>query len=238
MVNSIFPLKLCDAVVRKRGKVIIGPICTEIEEKGRLILLGPNGSGKTTLLRLMHGLEHPREGSVKWHGHPPDVQAKQTYAFQTPVMMRRSVIENLIYPLLIRGVSKADSIKKARAWIIKVGLQDAHKQNAALMSGGEKQKLAIARALITEPDVLFLDEPTANLDGRSIKDIEKLLLDAQENGTKIIMATHDLGQARRLADDIMFLYRGQIHEHCVVNKFFAKPKTAEASAFLRGDILE
>ena len=238
MVSTIFPLKLDNAIVRKRGKTIIGPLCAQIEEDGLLIILGPNGSGKTTLLRLMHGLEYPREGNVSWHGEVQDIHARQTYAFQTPVMMRRSVIQNLIYPLLIRGMSTADCLVQAQEWIEKVGLQNAYQQNAKLMSGGEQQKLAIARALITKPDVLFLDEPTTNLDGRSIKDIETILVNARHNGTKIIMATHDLGQARRLASDVMFLYHGRVHEHGSARKFFKKPATSEASAFLKGDILE
>ena len=218
MVASILPLTLKDATVRKGGKTIIGPMSETIDPTGFTIFMGPNGSGKTTLLRLMHGLEHPRGGSVTW--------------------MRRTVVENIAYPLRVRGEAKNRTLAQAAKWAEIIGLGNALEQNAEVLSGGEKQKLAVARALIVQPEVLFLDEPTANLDGKATREIEGILLAAQADGVRILMATHHLGQARRLASDIIFLYQGQVHERATAEAFFNTPKTPESKSFLSGDIVE
>ncbi len=237
MVTSILPLEVTSACVRKRGTQIIGPLSMRLQGTGCSIVMGPNGSGKTTFLRLMHGLEKASEGRVKWQGRRSDVYKKQSFVFQTPVVMRRSVAENIAFPLTVRGVSWKRALQAADQWIEDVGLaQSAHK-DALVLSGGEKQKLALARALITKPEILFLDEPSTNLDGASTHDIETLIKKAQAGGTRIVMATHDFGQARRLATEIFFMYHGKIHEHAINGDFFAGPKTEEAQAFIRGDIL-
>ncbi len=236
-MNSILPLDIENACVRKRGVQIVGPLNIRIKEIGCMIVMGPNGSGKTTFLRLMHGLDKARTGSLKWNGNRDVVNARQAFVFQTPVVMRRSVRENIAYPLIVRGVSKKAAIAKADEWIDEVGLHSSADKDALVLSGGEKQKLALARALITEPELLFLDEPSTNLDGGSTHDIEALILKARDSGTRIIMATHDFGQARRLADEVCFMYHGVIHEHADNGDFFSSPKTSEAQAFIRGDIL-
>ena len=238
MVSPILPLKLTDAVVRKRGKTIVGPITAEIGPKGFTVVMGPNGAGKTTFLRLMHGLEPPREGSVTWQSPAAVVRMRQVLVFQTPIVMRRTVLANICYPLLVRGTARAAAQDMAVHWGEKVGLKAVLNHHAQVLSGGEKQKLAIARALITEPEVLFLDEPTTNLDGSSTREIETILQNAFDGGTRIIMATHDIGQAKRLATDILFLYRSRLHEVSPVETFFDAPATAEAKAFLNGDIVE
>jgi tungstate transport system ATP-binding protein len=238
MVGPILPLRLTDAVVRKHGKTIVGPVSTEIGPEGFTVVMGPNGAGKTTFLRLMHGLETPREGSVEWQGPPTVVRTRQVLVFQTPIVMRRSVLANISYPLVVRGSARSAALEKATLWGEKIGLKAVLNAHAQVLSGGEKQKLAIARALITEPEVLFLDEPTTNLDGSSTREIEAILRDAFDGGTRIIMATHDIGQAKRLATDIMFLYRSRLHEVSPVDTFFDAPKTDEARAFLNGDIVE
>ncbi|MDF1776835.1 MAG: ATP-binding cassette domain-containing protein [Rhizobiaceae bacterium] len=238
MVASILPLTLKDATVRKGGKTIIGPMSATIDSTGFTIFMGPNGSGKTTLLRLMHGLEHPRGGSVTWQLPAAQARARQAFVFQTPVMMRRTVVENIAYPLRVRGEVKNRALAQAAQWADTIGLGDALEQNAEVLSGGEKQKLAVARALIVQPEVLFLDEPTANLDGKATREIEGLLLAAQADGVRILMATHHLGQARRLASDIIFLYQGQVHERATAEAFFNTPKTPESKLFLSGDIVE
>ena len=238
MVKSILPLRLSDATVSKRGKQIVGPVTMEVGGKGLTIVMGPNGSGKTTLLRLMHGLERPREGSVQWSVDIQTARLNQSFVFQAPIMLRRTALENIIYPLLLQGVTKHEAANKARKWISRIGLKHAENLNASFLSGGEKQKLALARALSTNPQVLFLDEPAANLDGRATAEIEDILLDAHQAGTRIIMTTHDIGQGKRLADDVVFLYRGVIHEHGPAASFFKAPKTKEARAFIKGEILK
>ncbi len=238
MVDTILPLNVKNATVKKRDKRIIGPINIQISTKGFTIIMGPNGSGKTTLLRLLHGFENPCGGILNWNSDVESVQQNQSFVFQTPIMLRRTAIENVTYPLSLRGIPKDTALKIAKEWISKINLDHLCNTNARFLSGGEKQKLAIARALITKPQLLFLDEPTANLDGSATKEIEKLLQEAHNAGTRIIMTTHDIGQGKRLADDLIFLYRGTIHESGKAKDFYKKPETQEARAFLNGDILE
>ncbi len=158
--------------------------------------------------------------------------------FQHPVMLRRTVRDNIAFPLILHKAPKAEARARAEDWATRVGLGAALMQQATDLSGGEKQKLALARALIREPQVLFLDEPTANLDGRSMREIEAILTQARDHGTRIVMATHNIGQARRLASDVVFLYRGRVHERNRADNFFAQPQTDEAAAFIKGDIVE
>lgn len=238
MVNSILPLRVKNACVEKRGKRIVGPINLEVSPKGFTIIMGPNGSGKTSLLRLLHGLENPRGGSLVWNGATQTAQFHQSFVFQTPIMLRRTAIENIVYPLILRNIPKHEALKIAHDWIAKINLEKSTDINARFLSGGEKQKLAIARALATKPQLLFLDEPTANLDGSATREIEALLQETHKAGTRIIMTTHNIGQGKRLAEDVMFLYRGNILETSTANRFFKKPQTKEAKAFIAGDILE
>lgn len=238
MVAGILPLTLTGATVQRRGKRLIGPVDLTIGTTGTTILMGPNGSGKTTLLRLMHGLERAREGSVAWAVPEAQTRAHQAYVFQSPIMMRRSVVDSIAYPLLTHGTPKAQSRKQAEDWAARVGLGEAAGRMATVLSGGEKQKLALARALIRQPQILFLDEPCANLDGRATREIEAILSEARAAGVRIVMSTHDMGQARRLADDILFLRAGRIHEATAAPAFFTDPQTPEARAFLNGDIVE
>jgi len=235
---SILPLRLENAVVRKRGATILDDISLTFEPIGLTIVMGPNGAGKTTLLRLLHGLERPRSGLVNWNCDADDARGRQAFVFQTPVVMRRSVLDNIAYPLTVRGSSKSDARSKAADWARSVGLGEALQLEAANLSGGERQKLAIARALICKPDVLFLDEPTTNLDGKSTREIETILQSAHNNGTRMIMTTHDIGQARRLATDVVFLNKGKLCDHSPAEMFFDGACSAEAKAYLNGEILE
>jgi len=236
--ESILPLRLEGAVARIRGKTLIGPIDLTIGHQGLTIVMGPNGSGKTTLLRLMHGLQRVSKGRVSWSLPDAAVRARQAYVFQTPIMMRRSVVDCIAYPLILHGVARAEARARAADWARRIGLGHVLSQPAPVLSGGEKQKLALARALIRRPDILFLDEPCANLDGSAMRDIESILMQARQAGTRIVMATHDMGQARRLASDVLFMYGGKVHEAAPAAAFFNKPQTMEAQAFIKGDIVE
>jgi len=236
--RALLPLRLRGATARVRGKTLLGPVDLTIARGGTTIVLGPNGSGKTTLLRVMHGLQRLSAGSMTWNLPAPLARERQAYVFQTPIMMRRSVLDNLAYPLLLHGMSRREARKRAACWAERVGLGAAARRPAPVLSGGEKQKLALARALIRAPEIVFLDEPCANLDGNATREIEALLADARAAGTRIVMATHDLGQARRLASDVLFLRGGLLHESAPADRFFDAPDTAEATAFLRGDIVQ
>ncbi|MBO9395479.1 ATP-binding cassette domain-containing protein [Shimia sp. R9_2] len=239
MVETILPLSVENAVVRRRGKVLVGPINAEVSETGLTIVMGPNGAGKTTLLRLLHGMERLASGGqLKWQVPEPQARGQQGFLFQAPIMMRRSALENVAYPLTVHGVSRKDARKQAAEWLARVGLQDSADKQATVLSGGERQKLALARALIRQPQILFLDEPCANLDGRATREFEALLHSVHEEGTRIVMSTHDIGQARRLAQDVWFIHHGQILEATSAELFFEDPKSKEARAFLKGDIIE
>ena len=222
-------------VIEKNSNVLLGPMSFELSNSNFIILLGQNGAGKTSLLRLLHGLDYPKSGSLTWE--PLIKIEEQSFVFQSPVILRRNVLENVLYPLILKGVPRPTAILQAKDWLDKTSLTQKAYEPALSLSGGERQRMVIARSLISKPKILFLDEPTVNLDGESKLQIENLLKQAVSNDTKIIMATHDLGQAKRLGDVVLFLHNGKIIETSSVKTFFNKPQTVEALTFLRGDIL-
>ena len=233
----MFPLRVTDVKINIKSKRLIGPINLEIEQNGISILLGANGSGKTTLLEALHGLRKLSAGKVEWNISNSQAAAEQAFVFQSPIMLRRTVAENLAFPLKVRRLSKLTTTTEVMMWAKKIGLEDKIKQQAVLLSGGEMQAIAVARALITKPKMLFLDEPTASLDGATKKAIEDILISASSNGTKILMSTHDLGQLKRLARDIIFLHNGIVEAHCSKEEFLTKPPSKAAKQFLAGDIV-
>lgn len=237
MVSPILPLVLEDVALRRQGRRILGPISLTLGGEGITVVLGPNGAGKTSLLRVMHGLERINRGRVIWQGGAEEVRARQAFVFQTPVLMRRSVLDCIAYPLILDGVARRDARARAEIAAGQVGLGVTLTAPASVLSGGERQKMALARALTRAPEVLFLDEPCANLDLHSTAEIEQVLTAARDRGTRIIMSTHNVGQARRLADDILFLFDGRLHETGSGESFFAGPGTLEAKAHINGDLL-
>jgi tungstate transport system ATP-binding protein len=147
-------------------------------------------------------------------------------------------MDNVVYALAVQGVSRKIRRFLAEQSLEQVGLANMARKPARVLSGGEQQRLALARTWALRPQVLFLDEPTANLDPAATKRIEAIIDAIHGNGTKIIMTTHDLGQARRHADDVVFLHRGRLLEHTPAATFFARANSPEARAFLAGDIVE
>ena len=233
----MFPLRAIDVTIVIKRKRLIGPINLEIKQNGISILLGANGSGKTTLLEAIHGLRKLSAGKVEWTISNSLAAPEQAFVFQSPIMLRRTVAENLAFPLKVRRIAKSVATTEAMIWAKKIGLEEKIKQQAVFLSGGEMQAIAVARALITKPKMLFLDEPTASLDGATKKAIEDILISASSNGTKILMSTHDLGQAKRLAKDIIFLHNGIVEAHCSKEKFLTEPPSKAAKQFLAGDIV-
>ena len=223
--------------LRRGGKRILGPLTLTLAATGLSVIMGPNGSGKTSLLRALHGLERISAGAVHWPGGTGSPPPRQALVFQTPILMRRSVADNIAYPLRLDGVALAEARGRAAAMAAAVGLGGDMARPAQVLSGGERQKMALARALIRSPEVLLLDEPCANLDGRATRDIEAVLARARTHGTRIILATHDIGQARRLADDVVFLHHGRLIEAAPRDAFFDAPQSPEATAYLNGDLL-
>ena len=236
--RPLLPLELRGAEARVRGRRLLGPVDLTIAPGGPTIVMGPNGSGKTTLLRLMPGLQRLSAGTIRWNVPETVARERQAYVFQAPVVMRRSVLDNLAYPLVLGGMARRPAREQAAWWARRVGLEGALDRDATMLSGGERQKLALARALIRRPEILFLDEPCANLDGRAMREIEAILQDARRAGTRIVMATHDMGQARRLASEVVFLHDGRALETGSAEAFFDRPRTAQAAAFVDGDIVE
>jgi tungstate transport system ATP-binding protein len=238
VVSALFPLVAEGAETRRQGKVLVGPVDLTLDGQGTCVVLGPNGSGKTSLLALLHGTARVSAGSLRWSCPLPEARQQQAFVFQRPVMLRRNVLENIAYPLRVRGVDRVTAQAQALVWAQRVGLAGMVMQAAHVLSGGEQQKLALARAMITDPQVLFLDEPTAALDGRATREIEEILATAKARGMRLILSTHDLGQARRVADQVVFLLHGRVHETADAATFFDHPRTTQARAFLNGDIVE
>jgi len=235
---SILPLRLTGVTYRAGGQTLIDGISMDLSAAGRCVILGPNGAGKSLLLRLCHGLLRPAAGRIDWAaGNGEWVRRRQSMVFQNPVLLRRSTAGNIRYPLSLHGIPRSERQAAVDQALDRAGLTEVAGRPARVLSGGEQQRLAIARAWVTRPEVLFLDEPTSNLDPAATRAIEEMVLAVARTGTKIIMTTHDLGQARRLADEIMFLHRGRLLERTPAAEFFAAPQSDEAATFLKGDLL-
>jgi tungstate transport system ATP-binding protein len=233
----MLPLVLEDVCFVAGGRVIIDALSMEIGAGPRTVILGPNGAGKSVLMRLCHGLLAPTSGRVVWRGSRNGRRPRQqAMVFQRPVMLRRSALANVTYALELAGVSRRERELRAQDVIEAVGLSHVAAKPARVLSGGEQQKLALARAWALGPEVLFLDEPTANLDPGATRDLETIVGQIHAGGTKIVMTTHNLGQARRLGDEILFIDGGRLVERAPVDRFFARPATAEAAAFIRGEL--
>jgi len=236
-MNRILPLALHEISFAAAGRSIIEPVTLQIDAGPNTIILGANGAGKSVLMRLMHGLLVPSGGAVAWNlADAASVRRRQAMVFQRPVMLRRSALANVVYALAVAGIAPGEREPLARDALKEVGLLHLADRPARVLSGGEQQRLALARAWALNPEVLFLDEPTASLDPSATREIENVIKAFDASGTKIIMATHNLGQARRLGDEVIYLHQGRVLERAPVDEFFANPATAEAAAFIKGEL--
>jgi len=237
--DSILPLAVEGLGFRAGGRTLLDGIDLVLEHGPRTVVMGPNGAGKSLLLRLLHGLLEPTAGRIRWAGRPPDrlVRRRQAMVFQRPVLLRRSVMANLRYVLRVHGVRGEAAEAASRGWLERAGLDRLARRPARLLSGGEQQLLAMARALCVGPEVLLLDEPTASLDPAATAAIEGLIRRAHEGGTKIVLVTHDRDQALRLADEIVFLHRGRIEERGSAERFATAPRSPAARAFVEGRLV-
>jgi tungstate transport system ATP-binding protein len=231
------PIVLEDAAVVVGHLTILNHIALTFAAGAPTVLVGPNGCGKTTLLRLAMGLLTPTRGHVTWGGRIDAASTRRAIVFQRPVMLRRSAEGNIRYALKAAGVARSARAARAVELLAMVGLSALGERPARKLSGGEQQRLALARALAKEPEVLFLDEPTASLDPAASKAIEDVIRAVTARGIKVVMATHDLGSARRLAGDVVLLHRGRIVETADAVTFFANPATREARSFVTGELL-
>jgi len=215
------------------GQTLLRGIDLEIARGRRTLIMGANGAGKSLLLRLLHGLLPPCSGAVLWHGERPARRA-QAMVFQRPVMLRRSVIANLRFALRVQGLGWRAREARAREALETAHLTDKARQPARLLSGGEQQRLAVARALVCDPEVLFLDEPTSSLDPASTQMIETLVNAAHARGVTVVMVTHDRGQARRMGDAVIFLHAGRVAEAGPRDQVLDAPRSEAAQAWMAG----
>ena len=218
------------------GRRLIDGVNLTVAEGRRLFLMGANGAGKSLLLRLLHGLRTPTAGAVHWRGEPlgPAARKRQAMVFQRPILLRRSVIGNLRWALRVRGVEGSERRDREQRALRDARLEHMAQRPARLLSEGERQRLAVVRALSTAPEMLLLDEPTSSLDPASVHAIEALVLAANARGATVVMVTHDQGQARRLADDVAFLHEGRLAEHGPAREVLDSPRSEAAKAWLGG----
>ena len=232
--TPLLPLKVRDLSLQFGAATVMDRLDLDLGHTGCTIIMGPNGSGKSLLLKLLHGLMRPTTGRIDWGGEAPEqVTARQALVFQKPVLLRRSVSANIDFVLKARG----KDLTRRNALLDHVGLAHKATHPARRLSGGEAQRLALARALATDPDVLLLDEPTASLDPASVLAIETIVKEACARGVRIIFVTHDTGQARRMADDVVFLHHGRVAEHSAATDFFPEPRSSAARDYLNGRIV-
>ena len=222
-------IRLCNASLRYGAVNVLRDVSIEISAGGPVILMGPNGSGKTSLLKLMMGLAAPSAGEVHC------ARSRASFVFQKSVMLRRSVGANVAFALQAAGLPAND--KEVHAALARVGLARLAQRPARRLSGGEQQRLALARALSRNPSILFLDEPTASPDPAQTKAVEDIVTASAAMGVKIVMSTHDIGQARRLASEVLFLAGERIVERAPATTFFNRPKSSEAQRFLAGELV-
>lgn len=235
--SSELPIEFDKVTVAAGGITILGQISLTLAQGAPTALIGPNGSGKSTLLRVAMGLLAPSHGRVTWGGLDNVPPLKRAIVFQRPAMLRRSAAANIRFALRAAGIPRADHARRTGELLELVGLAHVADRAARRLSGGEQQRLALARALVRDPAVLLLDEPTASLDPVATKAVEDIIRAVSERNIKVVMATHDLGEARRLAGEIVMLHRGRIVEHSAAPAFFDTPRTPEARAFLAGELL-
>jgi tungstate transport system ATP-binding protein len=232
---TLFPLEARRLCVRFAGHEALHDVNFALDGRERVVILGANGAGKSVLLRVLHGLIAPTSGEVHWAGEVVRPRA-QAMVFQRPVMLRRPALANIAYALGIHGFDGAQRTRLAREALERVGLGAIASRQARVLSGGEQQRLALARAWALRPRIMFLDEPTASLDPAAAGEVERVIGEIHRAGTAIVMTTHNLGLARRVADDILFLHEGRLAERAAADTFFTAPKSSEAGAFLKGEL--
>ncbi|APV48822.1 ABC transporter ATP-binding protein [Betaproteobacteria bacterium GR16-43] len=235
MGEAMLPLEARALTVRFNGHTAIEDVSFSLDGAMPAVILGANGAGKSVLLRVLHGLIAPTSGSVTWSGANERPRA-QAMVFQRPVLLRRPALANIEYALAVNGIGGAERTARAREALERVGLSHLAHRQARVLSGGEQQRLALARASALRPRVLFLDEPTSSLDPTASADVERIVGEIRAGGTAIVMTTHNLGLAKRVAGEILFLHAGRLVERAPAQSFFNHPRSPEAAAFLEGEL--
>lgn len=231
----MFPLRIADLRFKPNGRAVLDGLDLELSGEGISVILGPNGTGKTLLLRLLAGLLPADGGTILWGGAAQPAE-RMAMVFQQPMLLRLSVFTNVEFALRPQSLGAADRRQRTDEVLARVGLAHRARDCARLLSGGERQRLALARAWAMRPRLLLLDEPTASLDPSATEAVERIIREIRTEGAKVLMTTHNLGQATRLADDIVFLADGRVQEHEPAQRFFARPQSPAARAFLQGEL--
>lgn len=233
-MTKLFPIHIENVSVIRRERALLNQVHMTLQATGITVVLGPNGAGKSVFLRVLNGLMTPDAGCIRFSGQPAplDTANAQALVFQRPVLLRRSAADNIAF--VLRDLPAPDRRSRVADILATANLTAAADTSARHLSGGEQQRLAIARAIATDPQLLMLDEPCANLDPMATAAIETLVKAIAAENIKIILVTHDLGQARRLADDIAFFANGQLETHASAADFFTAPQSANAQLFLDG----
>ncbi|WP_120635179.1 ATP-binding cassette domain-containing protein [Ruegeria sp. EL01] len=225
--------------IQSNGKTLLDVPELTLDGPGPTLILGPNGSGKSLLLRCLHGLITPNRGQVAQDGTllNSDHKARQAMVFQHPVLLRRSVAANLDFVLKRQGFGWTARKRRIVELLAEGGLEGKSRQPARSLSGGEAQRLAILRALALKPETLLLDEPTSALDPGATQMIERMVLRASTRGVRIVMVTHDIGQARRLAADVVMMQAGTVVEHGPAKQVLVAPKSEASRRYLAGGLI-
>ena len=231
------PIVFEDVSILARDVAILDSLTLKLSAGAPTILIGPNGSGKTSLLRAAMGLLGSSKGRITWGGRLESPPLRRAIVFQRPAMLRRSAIGNVRYALAAAGIARARRKASADDLLHLVGLRDLADRPARRLSGGEQQRLALARALAKDPEILFLDEPAASLDPAATKALEDIIRSVAARGIKVVMSTHDLGEARRIGGEIVLMNRGRVIETADSQIFFDNPRTEQARRFIAGELL-
>lgn len=235
--ESLLPIQLKGICLSLGGKQVLNQISFDTETAGITAVMGPNGAGKSLLLRLIAGLIHPDAGSVQLGDGQQSIQGHLGFVFQRPVLLRRSVEGNLMHALKLAGFdSEASQLRCAQ--LLQLGEMTAFANSPARkLSGGEQQRLSLLRALACQPALLLLDEPSASLDPQATFLLEDLVRKASAAGVKVVIVTHDQGQAMRLAQEVIFIHKGRFLEKQDTQAFLKYPQTKQARAYLAGELL-
>ena len=235
---ELLPLRVSTLGFDASGETLLADVNFTLERQGRTCVVGPNGAGKSLLLRLCHGLLRPTRGEARWAGGSVAQQRRaQAMVFQRPALLRRSVQANVEHALAARDTPRGERYERALSALENTGRVELARRDARVLSGGEQQRLALARAWALEPRVLFLDEPTAHLDPAATQAVEEIITRIDDEGVRIIMVSHDMGQVRRIASEVLFLHNGRLVEHSPVESFLDAPGTKLGAAFVEGRLL-
>jgi tungstate transport system ATP-binding protein len=231
----MFPIRLEQLCFTPNGRPVLAGLDLTVDGEGITLVLGSNGAGKSVLLRTVAGLERPHAGRIRWQGAEAPGECI-AMVFQQPMLLRAPVADNVAVGLKPLGLDRRESRARVAAALERVGLAHRARDSARQLSGGERQRLALARAWAIRPRLLLLDEPTAALDPTATEAVERIIREIRTDGAKILMTTHNLGQAMRLADDIVFISGGRVGEHTPAGRFFSRPQSAEAKLFIQGEL--